>query len=259
MGISLRNHYIDPAYSKTRGWRELATAFERFSAGMEVDDVRLAQNFPDPTIWYYYQGDVDHLVLPPQPHDRDGAAAAVDQLVEEGVERVILPIQPAAWWDGEGIAPDVLAAQYVLAAQTQIGVWPVQIYARPPQDLLPIGAMFENGLTLAAGVVQPEQMIRGGLLTVHLAWDGDAALTGGETVFLHLLDGEGRILAQTDQPLAPRSAPISSYGILLPETLPPGPLRLIAGIYDPSQPGAPRLITADGADAVEVASWPDPK
>jgi hypothetical protein len=258
MGISLRNHYVDPAYTKTRGWRELAHAFERFSAGMEADDVRLAQNFPDPTIWYYYRGDVEHLVLPPQPHDRAGAAAAVDRLAAEGVERVILPIQPAAWWDGEGIAPAALAAAYTLAAQTQIGVWPVQIYVRPPaQEMIPIGATFENGLILAAAAVQPEQIVPGGLLTVHLAWDGDATLTS-ETLFLHLIDGEGGILAQTDQPLAPRSAPISSYGILLPHVLPSSPMRLIAGIYNPSQPGVPRLITADGADAVEVASWPNP-
>jgi hypothetical protein len=27
-----------------------------------------------------------------------------------------------------------------------------------------------------------------------------------------------------------------------------GPYRLIAGIYDPSQPGSPRLRTADGGD-----------
>ncbi|MBX2996998.1 MAG: glycosyltransferase family 39 protein [Caldilineaceae bacterium] len=257
MGISLRNYYADPAYSKTRGWRELAMAFERFSAGMATGETRLAQNFPDPTIWYYYRGAVDHLVLPPQPHDKDGAAAAVDQLVEEGIERVILPIQPAAWWDGEGIAPAALAAQYTLAAETQIGVWPVQIYTHPPREMTPIGATFGDRLTLVAGAVT-DALIPGGLLTVHLAWDGEAtALTGGETVFIHLLDGEGQIIAQADQPLSLIDAPVSSYGILLPETLPTGPMRLIAGIYDPSQAGALRLITADGADAVEVAAWPN--
>ena len=29
------------------------------------DQVRIAQNFPDPTLWYYYRGPVEHVVLPP--------------------------------------------------------------------------------------------------------------------------------------------------------------------------------------------------
>jgi mannosyltransferase len=260
MGISLRNHYVDPDYSKTRGWRELAAAFERFSTGMATEDVRLAENFPATTTWYYYRGNVEHIVLPPQPYDVSGSAAAVAQLLEAGVERVILPLEPIPWWDNASIAPATLAAHYTLATETQIGVWPVQIYVRPPQDLVPIRARFVNGLTLAARALQPEQIVSGALLTIHLAWEWEtAALTGSETVFLHLLDSTGQILAQRDQSLAPISEALSTYSILLPERLPAGPIRLIAGIYDPGQEGAPRFLTTQGGDAVEVAFWPNPK
>ena len=72
---SLGRYYTDPAYSKTRGWRDLAATLTRYSAGLDPSQVRLAENFPDPTLWYYYTGPVDHLVLPPGPHDRAGRRA----------------------------------------------------------------------------------------------------------------------------------------------------------------------------------------
>ncbi len=74
MSLSLVRAYSDPAYSKTRGWRELAAAITRLSAGLPPERVRVAQNFPDPTLWYYYRGPVEHLVLPPQANDAAGRA-----------------------------------------------------------------------------------------------------------------------------------------------------------------------------------------
>ncbi|MCB0117051.1 MAG: hypothetical protein KDD84_23285, partial [Caldilineaceae bacterium] len=255
MVISLSNHYTDPAYSKTRGWRELATAFERFSAALPEDSVRLAQNFPDPTIWYYYDGPVEHIVLPPQPNDADGAAAVVDELAADGVQRVVLPVQPAEWWDGSGIAPAALAADYVLAAQTQIGVWPVQIYTRPPAELPPLDVTFVNGLSVRAAAVAPDRLVDGGLLTVHVRWGGDTdVLRGSEKIFLHLIDASGHLAAQTDQSLTVPAGddPVSSYGILMPGGLAAGPYFLVFGLYDPGQEGAPRILTEDGRDSVEL-------
>ncbi len=108
---ALNRQFHDPAYSKTRGWRELATAIEQTSAGLPPETVRIAQNFPDPTLWYYYDGPVEHVVLPPSPHDADGAASSVAALAEAGVQRVILPVQPAPNWDETGLAQAALAEQ----------------------------------------------------------------------------------------------------------------------------------------------------
>jgi len=253
--VSLANHYTHPAYSKTRGWRELATAFSQLSAGLPAEQVRLAQNFPDPTLWYYYDGPLEHIVLPPGANDATGAAEAVDRLAAEGVRRVILPVQPAAWWDGSGIASAALAQGYTQTARLTVGVWPVEVYSRPAAPLPGLVAEFVNGLRLTGAAVEPATAVPGGLLVVYLGWDARAAdLSGHEAVFLHLLDGAGQIVAQADVPFraAGQAEEVGVYGILLPNALPTGPLRLIAGLYDPSQPGAPRLPTADGADAVEL-------
>ena len=45
---------------------------------------------------------------------------------------------------------------------------------------------------------------------------------------------------------------VERAGLLLPDNLPPGRYELIAGLYDPTQEGAPRLRAADGTDFVRV-------
>ena len=259
MMFSLNRYYTNPAFSKTRGWRELATAITRLAAGVPADRVRVAQNYPDPTLWYYYRGPVDHVVLPPSAHNQEGAISAVDALARLGVQRVIVPLQPAANWDDTGLAAAALSERFDRIAQAQVGVWPVHVYAQPASAFTPLNAVFTNGVTLRGAVLAPDKLPPGGLLAVHLDWRGDPRLlTGTEKVFVQVLDSTGQLVAQDDRPLTLTTANTSgtgaaSYGILLPQELAGGPYRLIAGLYDPGQEGAPRVSTTDGADHVEIA------
>jgi hypothetical protein len=251
--FSLNRHYTDPAVSKTRGWRELAAALHRFSAQWPVDQVRIAQNFPDPTLWYYYSGPVAHIVLPPAAQDSPGAAQAVQQLADSGVRRVILPIQPAPNWDNGELAQNALGKAYVRVAETTVGVWPVQIYDRAPPSLTTTAATFEHGLRLIGSAHQPTVATPGNVLTVYLAWStAPANLSGSEKVFVQLLNGAGQLVAQNDQPLLGDG--IAAYGILLPSDLPAREYQLITGVYDPAQSGAPRLLTETGAEFVTLST-----
>lgn len=266
--LSLQNHFFDPAYSKTRGWRALATALERWSAGLPADDVRLAQNFPDPVLWYYYAGEIGHLVLPPAPQDAPGAGAAVEALARDGVRRVLLPVQPAPHWDATGIAPAALGRVYALAAQEQIDVWPLQLYTRPdPAAWQPVARAFANGLVLDAVQIAPDAPPAGGVLAVHLRWRAEPAaidppdvisrLNGNEKLFLHLLDEAGTLVTQLDPPLALTALPATvSYGLPIPGFLPAGSLRLVAGVYDPTAADAARIPLQSGGDALELAEFP---
>lgn len=254
---SLARHYSDPAASKTRGWRDLAAALEGYSAGWPADQVRLAQNFPDPTLWYYYDGPVSHLVLPPAAHEEAGARRETAALAAQGVRRVIIPLQPDAGWDDAGIAQQALGQRYDLALETSAGVWPVQVYQRPPEALSPLDIQFSNGLRLAAAALVEPPTLPGDVLMVYLRWDGaGAALHGAEKLTLQLLDENGRVAAQHDRAfgaadLAGSARPTS---VSLPEDLPPGRYRLIAALYNPDLAGAPRLLTTAGADHVELGS-----
>lgn len=255
MVASLHRHYNDPAYSKTRGWRALATTLARYSASLPADQVRVAQNFPDPTLWYYYTGPVDHIVLPPAPHDTAGAAATAQALASAGVTRVLLPVQPAANWDDAGIAQAALAGRYRLATTATVGVWPLGLYVAPPAAIRPFDATFANGLQLNGFATQPIAPTAGDLLVLFLAWGrAGATLAGTEVVFAQLLDGAGQLAAQDDRPLAEAAeAEPGLYAIPLPEALPSGVYRLIAGVYDPAQTGAPRIALVTGADHIVLA------
>lgn len=256
MGLSLGRHYGDSAYSKTRGWRTLATTLAQWSAGLPPMQVRIAQNFPDPTLWYYYQGDVAHVVLPPGAQDEAGARTAVQELRLAGVERVLLPLQPAPNWDARGIAAAALATEYQLLYEAPVGVWPVQLYVVPPPHLTSVDMAFQNDVRLAGVAIQLPNLTPGNVLAAHLNWQAQGAkLTGTEKVFVQLLNEAGQLVAQDDRPLSlPTDQPSVSrsalYGILLPVTLPAGNFQLIAGLYDPAQPGAPRVLTTAGADHV---------
>ena len=88
-------------------------------------------------------------------------------------------------------------------------------------------------------------------------WSGDpTTLTGGEKIFLHLLDSSGSLIGQIDPELRMDAEEASfSFGLPLPSTLPSGPLRLVAGLYDITLEGAPKILRVDGTDSLVVANF----
>ena len=247
---SLQNHY---SINRSPGWRALAVTLDRWSIGMPLQDVRIAENFPDPTLSYYYRGDVEKFILPPRPHDAEGAAQVVDSMIGRNVSRVILPALPAPNWDATGIALNALSSGFHKVLQEKVGRFPVHLFARPdPQGWRRLDALFKNGVTLARAQLSPETVTAGGILVLHMDWRGNQeTLTGGEKIFVHLLNQSGGILAQADPILHLNSAgEFSSFALRLPAELEPGPLRLIAGLYDASLEGAPKIKTENGTDSV---------
>ncbi len=258
MGAGFVRHHTDPAYSKTRGWRSLAAQMERWAAGLPPAQTRLAQTYPDPTLWYY-TGDVAHLVLPPAAGDAAGAAREVDALLAAGVERVVLAVQPAEAWNLGGMAQAALEEGFDRARAAPAGGWTLELYARTPSTMAVHPPAPEAALALAAQAIQPQEPIPGAALVAHLLWQaGPDALSGSEVVSVQLLGPDGALVAQDDRPLAPagpEGSTLQAYGILLPDVLLPGDYRLIAVVYDPSREGAPRLPLVGGADHVELARW----
>ena len=88
-------------------------------------------------------------------------------------------------------------------------------------------------------------------------WSGDPTTqTGGEKIFLHLLDSSGSLIGQIDPELRMDAEEASySFGLPLPSTLPSGPLRLVAGLYDITLEGAPKILRVDGTDSLVLANF----
>ena len=255
-GVMLSRYYEGPAQGRAAGWRELAVALAQLSAGIPAERARLIQNYPDPALWYYYRGPVPHLVLPPAPHDAQRTEVEVTRMLDSGIERVVLVVDERPTWDNDRMASSVVAQQYPLVAEQSVRHWPIQVYDRPMAPWTPIGASFGD-IGLAAASLPQTAVPPGGVLAVHLRWQGAAGRSSGrEKATLQLLNPEGKLIAQVDRPIGPgelAGAP-ASYGIVLPQDASPGPHRLIVAVYDPTRPGAPRLPTESGADHRELGT-----
>ena len=251
---SLYHYFYDPAFDKTVGWRELAVALNKWPAGMLAEQVRIAENYPDPTLWYYYRGPLAHVVLPPAAHDREGAREVVADLVASNVAWVLLPVYHSAAWDDEDIAAAALAEHFTPVWEAPVAVWHLRLYARPlPEAWQQVSITYLNGLILEAFQIQPTHLVPGSIVVVHSRWR--APLPRGEPLkaFFHLTPAQGPPvpLAQCDPRLrAERGTWVVSCAFSVPSSLTAGRYRVLAGLYIPNRAGAPRVLTAEGKDAV---------
>ncbi len=257
MAMSLARHYSDPAYSRTRGWRELSKQMLALGAGVPPQAVRYAQNYPDPTLWYY-TGDVAHLVLPPAALDAAAAAREVRALQASNVERVVLAVQDAPTWDAGQIAQRALDADHDRVAAAPLPPWTVEVWAQTAQTLPPASEIFGDAMHLTGALVDPGALTAGGVLSAQLEWQAiprpDHGALAELAATLQLLGPDGALVAQSDHPLEVGPEPVRAhYGILLPDALSEGTYRLILAVYAPGEAGAPRLLTAAGDDIVELA------
>jgi 4-amino-4-deoxy-L-arabinose transferase-like glycosyltransferase len=98
----------------------------------------------------------------------------------------------------------------------------------------------------------------GDIVPLTLFWQGQTAIDQDYHVFVHLLDGNGQLVAQTDSAPGGGLQPTSSWGVgetivdrhglLLPDALPPGEYELYVGMYLPDSDE--RLVTTSGQDAI---------
>jgi hypothetical protein len=120
------------------------------------------------------------------------------------------------------------------------------------------GVEWANGIRLL-GYDLPTAPLTPGPATVTLYWQPQQELTEDLTLFVHLIDSDGNIVAQRDQ--VPRGGARPTLGwasgevisdslvIDIPADLPPGDYRLRVGWYDPAT-GARAPVTAGGDFAI---------
>lgn len=146
------------------------------------------------------------------------------------------------------LAPDLPAGVYQLvlagptdhAPVTAITVAPSTRQFAPPPGLTPVEASFDHAIELVSYAVAPASTPDEGL-EVTLAWRAMREPAASYTVFVHLLDATGAIVAQsdalpaggypTDHWLAGEVV-VDSHWLPRPVDAPPGPFWLVAGLYD---------------------------
>ena len=112
-------------------------------------------------------------------------------------------------------------------------------------------------------VEDAEEFVPGDPVLLTLFWTTDRALENAYTVFTHVTDSDGNVVAQADRQPVGGSRPtnswqvgemiVDSYAILLPEDVAPGEYRLRVGLY--LWPDLTRLVLVDdGGDSAELTT-----
>jgi hypothetical protein len=123
-------------------------------------------------------------------------------------------------------------------------------------------AVFGDRITLLDVDVAETRAMAGSTISLTLHWQTQAVMTTSYTVFVHLLDGEGNLVAQSDSVPGGGAHPTTNWlpgetvddphQLVLPDILATGRYELLAGLYDTNS-GA-RLLTRSGESTVPLAT-----
>jgi 4-amino-4-deoxy-L-arabinose transferase-like glycosyltransferase len=231
--VGLANHYFDPRYSKTHGWREVAAHITQAS---QPGDGYLA-NFPDPVQGYYLRRlNLPYAMLPDSP---DSTPAEVDAaLATLHYDRTWFAPIRASQWDRAGYVQARLLKTAVLLEDQQFDQAQLMLFA-PSDRAVPLAARFADGVQLTGYTLTPDRLT--------LVWQAGSTPSTDYTVFVHALDRDGRLVAQHDAPPTPATSTwppgqkiIDIHEFVLPTDQ---PLTLVAGMYLPAASQRLKLIT----------------
>jgi hypothetical protein len=134
------------------------------------------------------------------------------------------------------------------------------VNTQPDHDLNTT-ATFENGLQLDQARISNTTLKPGDPICLELQWNANATLPTDYTVYVHVLDQNGQLLAQSDLQSGGGYTPTSGWpigqpitdrhGVMLPPTLAPGTYQIVIGLYGPD---GVRLKSSAGQDSIALST-----
>ncbi len=266
---SLRNYYFDPDFSRTLGYRQVASALQ---AESEEGDIFIA-HFPDPSFVYYLRDvGIERFLAPAKAGlSAQEIEAELAQLAEENRRLWLVPYHRSVW-DRQDVVPRWLAANNLQEQKTQLGRLELNAF-RPlhsADDLvLPLAGSVDQALTLESALVtvngrpldhrQPLPVSAGSEIQTTLIWTTLRETSQSYTAFVHLLDQNGQLLAQHDGIPVGGTRPTTTWragetlldvhDLVVPEGA-QGSGRLIVGLYDSET--LDRQELRPGQDALQI-------
>ncbi|HXF70739.1 MAG TPA: glycosyltransferase family 39 protein [Thermoflexus sp.] len=239
---SLRHYFLDPRYAKSPPIRELVAALHRQA---RPGDYALI-TFPDPAFTYYHQGRTPWGMLPAQqPFQRTETVAALEGLSRQYSRIWLIPVH-LPMWPGSEEVERWLRLHAELLEEQRFG--PLQLVAFRPGSLAlthmrGAGVRWADGVELVAFRLEPEGPVApGGQLYLSTAWRRWAIVPEEHSVFTHLLDEQGQLMAQDDHPVGRGLYPspmwmdgeiiFERFELKLPAGMSPGRYRLVIGRYN---------------------------
>ncbi|MEA3342449.1 MAG: glycosyltransferase family 39 protein [Chloroflexota bacterium] len=138
---------------------------------------------------------------------------------------------------------------------------PSHTFTAPPVDV-ETDTRLGDIATLLGATCELANLQPGTPLTVTLVWRAEETPSASYHVFLHLLDAEGELVAQSDSIPANWTRPTTgwlpgeyitgAHTLAIPPDAPAGEYALLAGLY---LPGGERLVTPSGDVAISLATF----
>jgi 4-amino-4-deoxy-L-arabinose transferase-like glycosyltransferase len=196
----------------------------------------------------YYEGR-PHLLLLDESQGADEATLV--QTVHEAIAehgRVATVFESGQGDDKQSVVGRWLSENCFPATNAWYGPAQLTLYSCVPSAAgiglsgTPV-ADFGGQVSMLGHAPVPERIVAGEILPLTFVWQAQAEVSSDYKVFVHLLDGEGRIVAQRDSEPVGGWRPTPSWrvgesvrdnhGLLIPESVPAGEYRLIVGLYGP--------------------------
>jgi len=258
---ALNNYYFDPhnARDDYRGLAQTIKSQQRPGDAVILDSANQWEVFT-----YYYPDGPNVYPLPrSRPLDQAVIETELADLARK-YQRVFVLYWGDAEADPNKVIESWLDAHTYKATEQWIGAVRFAVYAIPtqlsnqPQQMSK--ARFGEHITLDGFTLPTARLAPGDILQLDLFWRTDAKLSERYKVFVHVLDANGQIAAQTDrEPGGGRNlttdwnvneAIVDRYGVLIPPSATKGSYSIEIGLYDFNNA---RLKMADGKDALIVA------
>lgn len=262
--LSLYYYYTDPAYARDN-YRGMVNFIQAVS-GPDDAVILDAEGQQDVFNYYYVNSSVPEAPVYPLPRQRpldEAATLAELQTIAATANKIYAVYWATQQADPKGLIEGWLDTHLFKATDQWYGNVRLVGYASPHASAeLPLTSVdYRLGphIRLVGYALSTPQITPGDILQLALSWETDAPLHPAEnyTVFVQVLDQANHLVGQRDAaPLTPTShwpvnQPIAdAHGVFIEPGTPPGPHRLIVGLYD-SQTGQ-RLPVAGGQDFVEL-------
>jgi len=224
----------------------------------DADAIIIAPPQEAGTFARFYEGSSTLYLLPTGQTDEDQAVLGQ---VLDGHDRVHVVLRGGTEADPDHLVERWLSEHAYRTGDEWYGDVRSILYASPGgEDAAPVERRVEVNLggdiSLVSLELLGETLEPGGIVRATLEWCALEQVAEDYAVFVHLLDGEGQVIAQHDGPPVGGFLPTSTWnlgetirdkhGILVPQGTAPGEYLLVAGLYLPTT--GERLQVLDGGD-----------
>ncbi|KAA3655604.1 MAG: hypothetical protein DWQ04_33320 [Chloroflexi bacterium] len=271
-GVSLRNYYTDPQFSRSRGYRPMAA---HVAEEMQPGDLFLA-HFPDPSLVYYlrnlaidYTMQPSHYQLPAEETRQELAELAADY------DRIWFVPAPGPAWDTENVVPAWLDTHTLREQEAHYDQ--LLLSAHLPDHAidgvtLPIERQLGDTIQLESVFVMvngkpvdlelPFTPSPDSQLVITLLWQTSAPIVVHYTVFVQVLDENGMLVVQDDSVPAngvrptetwlPNETILDTHTLVLPADRVNWQGQIIVGMYETET--VERVLFAGGGDMAVIAT-----